>query len=66
MPTDSEPRVPDALEEVAATYDRVMTDIAGTTVPAEEVFAGIRIRHESLTAQARKTEAPGYGDANGS
>ena len=33
------------LDEVAPTYDRVMADVEGTTIPAEEVFAGIRARH---------------------
>lgn len=33
------------LEEVAPTYDRVTVDVEGTTIPAEEVFAGIRARH---------------------
>ena len=32
-------------EEVAPTYDRVMADPEGETIPAEEVFAGIRARH---------------------
>jgi hypothetical protein len=39
-------------EEVAPTYDRVMADIEGTTVPADEVFSGIRARHAARKAKS--------------
>jgi antitoxin ParD1/3/4 len=38
-------------EEVAPTYDRVMADPEGETIPAEEVFAGIRARHAARKAK---------------
>jgi antitoxin ParD1/3/4 len=38
-------------EEVAPTYDRVMADPESETIPAEEVFAGIRARHAARKAK---------------
>lgn len=37
--------------EVVPTYDRVMADIECTTVPAEEVFSGLRARHAARKAK---------------
>jgi antitoxin ParD1/3/4 len=37
--------------EVVPTYDRVMADIDGTTVPAEEVFSSLRARHAARKAK---------------
>jgi len=38
-------------DEVVPTYDRVAADIEGTTMPAEEVFSGIRARHAARKAK---------------
>lgn len=39
------------LDEVVPTYDRVVADVAGTTVAADTVFDGIRTRHAARKAK---------------
>jgi antitoxin ParD1/3/4 len=38
-------------DEVVPTYDRVVADVEGTTVPADMVFDGIRARHSARKAK---------------
>jgi antitoxin ParD1/3/4 len=38
--------------DVAATYDAVMADPERLTIPAEEVFAGLRARHAARIAKS--------------
>lgn len=39
-------------EDVVPSYDRVVADPEGTTLPAEEVFGGIRARHAARKAKS--------------